>query len=84
MKNALERVWQSLVSGEEGLVEEDREEGREEDRVEGRVEGREEGREENRVERKEEADSSKETHVPLTPPASQTKRKVFKLTGSCT
>jgi hypothetical protein len=76
MKNALERVWQSLVSGEEGLVEEDR--------VEGRVEGREEGREENRVERKEEADSSKETHVPLTPPASQTKRKVFKLTGSCT
>ena len=82
MKNALERVWQSLVSGEEGDVEEGREEDRverEEDRVE-----REEDREENRVEREEEAESSKETHVPLTPPASQTKRKVFKLTGSCT
>ena len=33
MKNALERVWQSLVSGEEGDVEEVREE----DRVEGSV-----------------------------------------------
>ena len=72
MKNALERVWQSLVSGEEGDVEEGREEDRverEEDRMEreeDRVE-REEDREENRVEREEEAESSKKTHVPLTP-----------------